>query len=266
VTAVADSEAALNAFAREPGRSVWLDVTTPAARWQSGVAPDAVRPAASLLKLALAMAVEAELGDRLDDMSVRVGDVLGNGSDSSVLHVLRPDLRLSAGDLLGLMVSASDGPSARWHLEQIGLDAVTEALESSGCTRTVATVQDIEGEVSLAGSTTARDAVRLLLAATDAAAFPLTAHALASSIRNSRIPLGVTDVDVRIAHKTGTLPGVAHDVALIEAVDGRVAMAFLTEEQHDTLVTGYEMGQCARAVLEAWGLAARHTTSAIVST
>jgi len=40
-----------------------------------------------------------------------------------------------------------------------------------------------------------------------------------------------------------------------------VSLAFLTEHQHDTLVTGYEMGICTRGLLQAWGLAVRRTRS-----
>lgn len=114
---------------------------------------------------------------------------------------------------------------------------------------------------SLAGFTTARDALRLLEASADAPAWPLTANALRNNVRDSRIPLGATDLDIAIAHKTGSLPGIAHDVAVVECAGGRLAIAFLTEAQHDTLVAGYEMGVCTRAVLEAWGLGARATRS-----
>jgi hypothetical protein len=37
--------------------------------------------------------------------------------------------------------------------------------------------------------------------------------------------------------------------------------AFLTEEQPDPLVTGYEMGLCTRRILDAWGLGARTSRS-----
>ncbi|WP_367116324.1 serine hydrolase [uncultured Lamprocystis sp.] len=103
----------------------------------------------------------------------------------------------------------------------------------------------------------------MLRAAADSARYPCTANALRRSIRNSRIPLGANDLDVQILHKTGSLTGVAHDVALLECVEGRVWAAFLTEQQHDTLITGYAMGICTRHVLQAWGLAVQRTSSAV---
>ena len=98
-------------------------------------------------------------------------------------------------------------------------------------------------------------------ASTDAARNPLTAAALHNTIRSSRIPLGADGLDVRLAHKTGSLAGVAHDVANIDCVHGTLSLAFLTEDQHDTLVSGYEMGICTRGLLQAWGLAVRRSRS-----
>ena len=95
----------------------------------------------------------------------------------------------------------------------------------------------------------------------DAARNPLTAAALHNTIRSSRIPLGADGLDVRLAHKTGSLAGVAHDVAVLDSPGGRLSLAFLTEDQHDTLVSGYEMGICTRGLLQAWGLAVRRSRS-----
>ena len=57
------------------------------------------------------------------------------------------------------------------------------------------------------------------------------------------------------------IAGVANDVAVINCAGGTVWIAFLAEAQHDTLVTGYEMGICTRELLDAWGLGARGTRS-----
>lgn len=37
------------------------------------------------------------------------------------------------------------------------------------------------------------------------------------------------------------------------------------DDQHDTLVTGYEMGICTRSLLEHFGLQVTRTVSAVVS-
>lgn len=250
-------ESILEQFAREPGRSVHAIVRTPAGTWTSGVHDDDPRPAASLLKLPLAMALEPLLPSL---PTARVGDLLTSDERDSVLCSLDPDRTLSPAEMLRLMLSASDNACARWALEIVGVSAVVAVCERAGATRT-AMSQD--NDHALRGTTTARDAIRLLRAATDEPAVPLSAFALRHSIRNSRIPLGATDDDVVIAHKTGTLGGVASDVAIIDCAGGSLSIAFLTEQQHDTLVTGYDMGICTRTLLEAFGLRARTTMSAM---
>ena len=259
------SLAALEGFAREAGRSAFATVTTPDGRWQGGVAPDLQRPAASLLKLPLAVAAELALRTHDPEPAASVRDVLRADDDATILRVLDPRRDLSVRELIGLAVSASDGPSARYLLDLVGLDPVLAAIAAAGCVATSAH-HDADDPGTLAGQTTAREAVALLTQASDATMFPITAHALRSSIRNSRIPLGAVDSDVVIAHKTGTLRGVANDVAEIRADTGVLLIAFLSEGQHDSLVTGYEMGICTREILEAWGLSAQRTTSALVDT
>ncbi len=255
---------ALTEYAGEKGRAAFLMVEAEETRWEGGIAEDEARPAASLLKLPLAMAAEsAMLSGHLDPSeTVPVNRLVRSGESPSLLERLDPEHRLAARELLGLAICASDNPSARWLLEAVGLPAVTSVLEGIGCRRTG--IEKTHGVAGwpLKGTTTCRDALIMLRAADDPAAFPLTSAALKRSIRNSRIPLGATGDDVRIAHKTGSLPGVAHDVAHLDCLRGGLWAAFLTERQHDTLVSGYAMGLCTRKVLEAWGLAVRGTQSA----
>ena len=89
------------------------------------------------------------------------------------------------------------------------------------------------------------------------------AGALKASTLNSRIPLGVRRSDIDVAHKTGTLRSVAHDVALLDVPGGQVWLAFLSDAQHDTLVTGYEMGLCTQQVLGAFDLQVTSSRSAV---
>ena len=259
----AESARLLRAFAREPGRSVLARVETPGAAWEGGVAADEPRPAASLLKLPLALAAERAFGaGGLDPLAtVPVGRLVAGDRGPEALRVLRPDLQLSAADVLGLCLALSDRACADWLLEAVGLDAVRDVVNDLGCDATIMSADRDDPGGPLVGRTTARDALRLVAASTDAARYPLTARALQHTVRNSRIPLGADGLDVRIAHKTGGLAGVAHDVAVLDCHGGTLWLAFLTEKQHDTLVSGYEMGICTRGLLQAWGLAVRRSRS-----
>ena len=101
----AESLQLLGDYAREPGRSVLVRVEMPGTAWESGVAADDPRPAASLLKMPLAMAVErAFAGGDLDPRAtVTVRRLLVGDADPGPLHVLGPDLPLT----IGLLVDVS---------------------------------------------------------------------------------------------------------------------------------------------------------------
>ncbi len=259
--AAALAERALADYASEPGRSVLVRISTDGRLWEAGAAADAQHPAASLLKLAVAIAADHAIADGSLDASQRIAvTALGVASrDRSVLDLLDPARDIGVVEMLGLMLGASDNPCARQLVELLGVARVADVVARLGCVRTVV---EADAEAGVGGVTTCRDALALLAAASDPARHPVSARALRHSIRNSRIPLGATEDDIRIAHKTGTLAGVAHDVAVLECARGTAEIAFLTQGQHDTLVTGYAMGLCTRRVLTAWGLSVRTTTSA----
>lgn len=262
LAAAGPAREALRAFADAEGRSVLARVRMGGHEWVDGVAAEVVRPAASLLKMALGLAAERALADGTLDPSgtVPAGAIDGTGRDGSVTALLDRATALSPGDLLGLLLGASDNAAARWFAQRIPATAVQESLREAGCTDTTLAM-DPESAWVLEGTTTCADALRLLATGSDETRYPRCAHALRHSIRNSRIPLGAQDADIRIAHKTGTMTGLAHDVALLQCRQGSLEIAFLTERQHDTLVAGYAMGVCTRSVLEAWGLSVHRTVS-----
>ena len=253
----------LRDYASEPGRSVLVRVETPTRMWEGGIAADEGRPAASLLKLPLAMAVEDAIASGAIDTGavVPVGALVDAWAGAGPLRVLRPDLSLAVADVLGLCLALSDRACATWLLAAVGFDAVRAVVAGLRCDATTFEAAPDDPGGPLVGRTTARDALRLVEASADEARYPLTASALRNNVRDSRIPLGADGLDVQLAHKTGSLPGVAHDVAVLDCAGGTLSIAFLTEGQHDTLVSGYAMGICTRGLLEAWGLAVRRGRS-----
>lgn len=257
--------AALQAFGREPGRSAAIRVVLPGVDWSAGLDGDVARPAASLLKLPLAMAAEeaAAADDSLMLRQASVAELLAHWHEPSVLRALDPDHRLNLREAIRLTVSSSDGAAASWLLALFGLARVDQAVAVSGCEATSLMLSPGSPGGALIGQTTAADALRLLGAAVDESRHPIVAGALKASTLNSRIPLGVRRSDIDVAHKTGTLRSVAHDVALLDVPGGQVWLAFLSDAQHDTLVTGYEMGLCTQQVLGAFDLQVTSSRSAV---
>jgi hypothetical protein len=195
------------------------------------------------------------------ETTMAVERLRAGGRGPEPLRVLRPGRLLTAAEVVGLCLSLSDRACASWVLDLVGVAAVRDVVAGLGCAAT--TVMDDREAAGgpIVGRTTARDALCLVAASQDAARYPLTANALQHGFRDTRIPLGATGLDVRIAHKTGTLLGVADDAAVIECDGGTLRLAFLTEEQHVTLVSGYEMGICTRGLLQTWGLTVRRGRS-----
>ena len=174
--------------------------------------------------------------------------------------MLSLDSRLPVPDVIGLTIALSDQACAAWLLEAVGIARVRALIERERLA-IEAHCDPLAAGGPLTGTATASAALRLIELADDRSRYPLLAASLEQVVQASRIPLGATEEDLRLAHKTGSLSGVANDVAVIGCAAGSVRLAFLSEDQHDTLITGYEMGICTRGVLEASGLVAQTSVS-----
>jgi beta-lactamase class A len=76
--------------------------------------------------------------------------------------------------------------------------------------------------------------------------------ALASSVRNTRLPLLLPD-ELVVAHKTGTLAGVANDAGILYGAHVDLIIAVLTDGQADPPRTNLAIGELARDVWAALG-------------
>jgi beta-lactamase class A len=100
-----------------------------------------------------------------------------------------------------------------------------------------------------ANVTTARDALLLVRALADD---PVAGPAMRNSLHGLRIPLRLAE-DVPVAHKTGTLLGVANDAGVIYGDSTDLAVAFLCDGQPDTAWASIEIGDCVGAIWSALG-------------
>lgn len=249
-------------FAREAGRSAAIHVKAGGAEFTEGVCEEVARPAASLLKVPLVMAAEEALqdGSLRARKRIKVSDLLAGFDGPSALRVLSPGSPLHVAELIGLAIALSDQACSAWLLGAVGITRVRALIEREGLA--IEALSDpLAAGGPLTGTATASAALRLIELADDPTRYPLLATSLEQVVQASRIPLGATEEDLRVAHKTGSLSGVANDVAVIECAAGSVRLAFLSEHQHDTLITGYEMGICTRGLLEASGLVAQNSFS-----
>ncbi|UPK75138.1 class A beta-lactamase-related serine hydrolase [Nocardioidaceae bacterium SCSIO 66511] len=194
-------------------------------------------PAASIVKLAVLLTVLTHV-DRgrlaLDEVVSldRSADVGGFGVlvDVPSVHSLR--LR----ELLALMIGFSDNTASNACIDLVGLDEIAVALDSAGLRDT--TVQrrlmDLDAEeAGLRNEVTAADAARLVwLLVRGTAVSPrlrdVAWQLLLGQRVNDRLPRKLHP-DVVIGHKTGELPGVRHDVGVLQYADRSAAVAVLTK-------------------------------------
>jgi beta-lactamase class A len=245
---------ALDAFVSgDDGRSVAVESLN-GESVRAYAAADTSRPGASLLKLPLVAAIyDAARGGRLDLAASVQRSELPGSAYPTVLAVFEAGHAFTLGELCGLCLLTSDNPIADHLIGLIGMDEVNDAARRLGCVATRMTVGFGDGyrdEAGYANVTTARDALAMVRGVVER--YPEASQALASNVRNFRIPLRLPD-ETRVPHKTGSLPGVANDAGLVFGDKTDLAVAFLCERQVDTAATSIEIGDCVARIRHAVG-------------
>ncbi len=193
-------------------------------------------PSASVIKPAIACAV-ADQGTSLLDKLVKVSD-LDETFYCSIMQAFDADDQISIKALIGLMLIVSDNPATSAVLEFIGMDKVNAWLLANGLRDTNLDVGFDDASLGAplrTNLTTAKDCLRLLQLIDTRPDYAFIRHMLANNLRNERIPKLLPD-DAVIAHKTGTLAGLAHDIALIESPIAAYYLVVLA----DGLPDGYD--------------------------
>ncbi|MDQ3168039.1 MAG: class A beta-lactamase-related serine hydrolase, partial [Chloroflexota bacterium] len=229
----------------------WAD--GPAGEWSAR--GDASFPAASTVKVAILVALgrEIDAGRVVLDQS-RPPHPADRVGGSGVLAEMSPDLALAVADLAYLMITISDNTASNALIRLVGLPAVNEHLDDLGLTGIHLgrpflgrLPQPDEGE----NTVTANGLADLLtLIATDRAASPATCAWMRGMMTRQQhrdrlgrdLPPGVG-----FGGKSGSLPGIAHDAALLDGPGGTVAVVVLTEGVQDSHAADAAIGQIGRA-------------------
>jgi beta-lactamase class A len=251
----ARAERAVERFVNgEPGRSIAVE-TLGGPPWSRHHDAQVSRPAASLLKIPIVMAVHraAHAGSLDFDERVRV-DELPASRFMSVLDVLDSAHGFTLRELSGLALATSDNRVAQYLIGLVGMAAVNDVLRHSGCEASKFAVGFADHELSAVGRdnvSTAGDMLRLLSTLHRDDQLRSVLDAMERSPLNARIPLRLPDDGrISVANKTGSLAGVVNDVGII-GEDGLVlAVAVLCDGQRDNARTSIEIGDCVR---ELWG-------------
>ncbi len=212
---------------------------------------DRTFPAASLMKVPLFIA----LLEQHDATQVVTRSDLSRTAYQSLFEVFDERHEFTLAELGGLMLATSDNPVAVYLTDLVGMEAVTATAARAGAHHThmrVGFTDNDLGPTARNSITTANDmALILQYAAADPKLQPVI-KALRNSMRNFRLPLRLPD-DLHVAHKTGSLRGLAHDAGILYGRDHDLIAVFLSEDQPDTATVGIEIGDCIADVWRVLG-------------
>ena len=247
----ADLQAILIGFCGEDaGRSVALRVRDLPDLSVRAAVP---RPAASVIKIALAMpVVRAGAEGRLDlDEQVPV-TAFSKTRYVSILAAFDGARTLSVREICRLALITSDNPLAVYLQARVGLDAVNALLAQvcgPGCRMDAGFSEAELGPANRVNVLTAKAALDLLGAVRADPAYADLLKALDHNLRNTRIPALLAD-DVWIAHKTGSLNGVVNDAGIVRGQGVEFTVAFLTDGQPDAAHTSNAIADCSLKLFE----------------
>lgn len=237
--------------AGDPFRSVAVQ-TLDGPSLRLDIAGDVPRPAASFVKVPLAIALydaaargEIDLDQRVDRRE------LGRTRYPTILEAFDEERRLTLRELCAFSLMTSDNPAAEYLRRLVGTERVAAVCDALGLHNTVfgAGFGDDDLASNAANVTTAREALRALIHIEQTPALDDLRRFLINNLRNFRIPARLED-DIPVLHKTGSLETVVLDAGIIYAPHGRIALAYFCDRQPDTVMTSVEIAGSALRVVE----------------
>lgn len=253
-------QASIDAIAEDAGGNVSVGVR----EMRSGASlerdPDRVFPSASVIKLPILVALLArvEAGELEWDRRVSLTEeacVEGSG----VLRELHRGIELTLRDLARLMIVVSDNTASNLLIDLVGIERVNALLASLGYrhTRLGRKFYDFAardaGHENLCAAGELCDLLCCLVrgeVVSPAASEEMLAI-MKRQAYTERIP-ALLPPETPVAHKTGTITGVVHDVGVIFAPAGPLALAVLTQGCHDAVAAQTAIRRIARAVYDAF--------------
>lgn len=219
-------------------------------------------PSASLIKVPIMIEAlrqeqegKADLGSNLRIPSEeRVGGM-------GVLAHLSPNIQMSLGDLVSLMIAISDNTATNLVIHEVTMEAVNQLAARLGCKQTVLARKMMDTEAVKQGRdnyTSARD-IGLFLKeiVTGNTLDPVRKEAAFQMMRqqqfHTKLPahfINQMPPDCLFAHKTGELAGIEHDAGILKIKNQYVYMAVLTSGLSDSAVGREFNAQVGKAVFD----------------
>ena len=254
VDALAKIAGHLQSFCRSAsGRAVeWSVLNAPEVR--VGCGDDQAMPAASIAKVAVAMAVveKVERGELTPSARTLVRDLPGT-QYCSVLKAFDPDASLSVLEICRLALLTSDNPLAVRLMDLVTLEEIRQTMSRAGLSehsQIIAGFTDPElGPPNRANLFTPRDTSTMFRVLATQDKYRALRIALENNLRNTRMPRLLPDSAV-VAHKTGTLAGVVNDAGIVSDKGRAFALSFLCDQQTDAWQTENDISKCTAAIYD----------------
>lgn len=186
-----------------------------------------VFPSASIIKLFILNRLAKEDYDKIVELTkeVKVG---GCG----VLKSLKDGLMLTTKDLAYLMICLSDNTATNLLIDYVGMDNVNQYSKENGYLHTILGRKMMDTEAKKAGRdnfTSPKDVERILdILCDDKDCLDM----LKNQACNNKLPLYLPE-EAELAHKTGELTSIEHDVGRLYFEKGWVDIIVLTKELLD---------------------------------
>lgn len=218
-------------------------------------------PSASVIKVPIlaALFAEAEAGRLAWQEPVSLTEA-AKVPGSGVLRELHAGTELTLEDLARLMIVVSDNTATNLLIDRIGTAIVNDYLAGLGyeITRLGRRMYDFAARHRGFENRCAAGEMTALLTRLERREL-VSAEASEAMLAIMRRQACVSKIprllprDTPVANKTGEITHVSHDVGLIYAPGGPIALAVLTEGARDRVAGEDAIGRIARAVYDAWG-------------
>lgn len=200
---------------------------------------DQLFPSASIIKLPILLAglIKAKNGEIDLDEVITISENSKVGG-AGVIQALSKNASLSIQDLLTLMITVSDNTATNLIIDLIGMDAINDKFKQVGLTNTVLQRKMMDftamekGKDNLTSPLEMIHCLKLLNGLNFTIGFEGTVIAreiLKSQQFKNKLPERMDQEKITILNKTGELPAIEHDCAILEFRGRRVYVAVMMD-------------------------------------
>jgi beta-lactamase class A len=195
-------------------------------------------PAASLIKIPIMMEVFLQHEEGAIDLGelVHIG-VADKAGGAGIIQALSEGVSLSLLDLIVLMIIVSDNTAANKLIKILGMKRINDRIQSMGLPSTVLNREMMDFNAlneGIENFTTAADMVNCLKLIKEGGLFPKKNCSRMLDIMEAqqfreKLPALADHQRLKIANKTGELPGIEHDCAIFTAGSDALYAAVLMD-------------------------------------